>query len=125
MPNKWYVQITGEELGPLSDDDLRAMAFKRQLTPDDLVRKDASANWVPAAKVRGLFQLEAMSIAVSGTAALRTKIADAGQSAPPVAATRPGVTSASPIFVEQSEPPHSHLLPCSDCGKRISPQANS
>lgn len=56
MANNWYVKVMGEEVGPMSDSQLREMAAKRQLTADDVVRQGQSDNWVSAARVRGLFQ---------------------------------------------------------------------
>jgi TM2 domain-containing membrane protein YozV len=56
MASAWFVQVMGEQIGPLSDDQLRKMVAQRQLVPDTLVRKGASAKWVLASKVRGLFE---------------------------------------------------------------------
>jgi hypothetical protein len=42
MIGVWFAQIMGEELGPLSDDELRALAANRRLAPDDMIRKGFS-----------------------------------------------------------------------------------
>jgi hypothetical protein len=55
MANVWFVQVMGVPTGPLSDAQLREMAATRLLTPDDVVRKGVSGDWVTAGRVRGLF----------------------------------------------------------------------
>lgn len=119
MANEWFVQVMGETIGPLSDHQLREMVAKRQMTPDDMVRKGTSATWVPAARMRGLFEQAALSSRAPTTAPPR-------QPAKVLATTR-GFRQAdsAPAFVEVTEPLHSHLIACPDCGRRISQYAKS
>lgn len=55
MNSDWYVQVMGEELGPLSDRELRELARSNRITPDALIRRGESNRWVTADRVRGLF----------------------------------------------------------------------
>lgn len=55
MSEKWYYQIMGEVVGPLSADEVRAHAQNGLITPDTLVRKGAEGRWVTAHRVKGLF----------------------------------------------------------------------
>ena len=52
---KWYVLIGNEKKGPLSTEELKKMAADGTLSPEDYVWKPGLADWVPAAKVKGLF----------------------------------------------------------------------
>ncbi|MCL4206797.1 MAG: DUF4339 domain-containing protein [Pirellulaceae bacterium] len=52
----WYCAIDGQECGPFSTDQLRALAQQGQLRPSDHIRRADSDSWTPAAKVRGLFE---------------------------------------------------------------------
>jgi hypothetical protein len=50
----------GEELGPMSQQQLLAMARSGQFTRDDLVRKGADGDWVRGEVVKGLFDTRAI-----------------------------------------------------------------
>jgi hypothetical protein len=45
----------GEELGPLTKEQLAEMKQKKQIQPDDMVREEDLDRWFPAAEVPGLF----------------------------------------------------------------------
>jgi hypothetical protein len=55
MRTEWYCQIMGEEWGPMSSQELMAVARRGRLTRDDLVRSGANGTWVRAENVVGLF----------------------------------------------------------------------
>lgn len=55
MPQQWYCQIMGDEVGPLTSNQLREMALSGRLAPNDLIRKATSDRWVTAEQVKGLF----------------------------------------------------------------------
>ncbi len=55
MSEQWYCSIEGKETGPLSAQQLKAIATNGRLSPDDLVRAGISGGWVPAKRVKGLF----------------------------------------------------------------------
>jgi hypothetical protein len=56
MADDWFCEIAGRELGPLSSHQLKTMAAKGQILPNDCVRQGAGGKWVPAGQLKGLFQ---------------------------------------------------------------------
>jgi TM2 domain-containing membrane protein YozV len=119
MPNAWFVQVMGEQIGPLTDDQLRQMATNRRLTADNMIRKEPSLHWVPASRVRGLFAQDVIK---------RVSTPDL-----PVI-DRSGLSSATgannkrddsvPESVD-SRPRQPNLIACPDCQKHISINAQS
>ncbi len=55
MASEWYCRIAGQEFGPFSASQLRALAADGRLSPGDPLRQGDSGVWVPAASVKGLF----------------------------------------------------------------------
>jgi len=53
--NGFYVQLMGQETGPLSPMDLQQMVRTNQVKPETPVRQAAGGNWFPASSVPGLF----------------------------------------------------------------------
>lgn len=53
----WFCRLANslQVVGPLSDEQLRAMAREGRLRPTDTVAHDKNGPWYPAAQVRGLF----------------------------------------------------------------------
>src|SRR5438874_9718297 len=89
----WYVDRPDRPLGPLSDEELRALARAGELHPADRVSTDGHT-WQPAAAVAGLIFPEAAATrpdlsAVDPAAATATLAYGPGQ--PPLAAP-PDVT---------------------------------
>jgi hypothetical protein len=64
MADLWYYARDGKQQGPVGSEELKRLAAAGQLRPTDLVWKDGMADWLAAAKVRGLFPaaVEAVSI---------------------------------------------------------------
>jgi S1-C subfamily serine protease len=58
MSKSWYYLRDGERHGPVSSQQLRALAYARKIAPDDLVWCEGLADWTPAAKVKGLFAMQ-------------------------------------------------------------------
>jgi len=54
MPAEWYCRIAGEDFGPLTAAQMRALAAEGRLSPGDAVRQGKSGVWVPAGSVKGL-----------------------------------------------------------------------
>ena len=50
----WHYAVNGETKGPVSSRELSQLAEAGTLTPEDLVWKEGSADWVPASTVKGL-----------------------------------------------------------------------
>jgi uncharacterized protein (TIGR03067 family) len=55
MTDGWYVRRDGKEIGPISDGELRSLATRGDLSPDDLVWKKGLNEWANAGTVTGLF----------------------------------------------------------------------
>lgn len=54
MAQDWYVIAGGQQVGPISAQQMRDMAASGQLQPTDTVWKEGMPNWVPAKSVKGL-----------------------------------------------------------------------
>lgn len=52
---EWYCRLMGTEMGPYTAPQLIELAKTHRLSPEDLVRKSLVGEWVPAFRVRGLF----------------------------------------------------------------------
>jgi GYF domain 2 len=55
MATEWFCKIMGEEWGPMSQQELVAVARRGRLTRDDNVKRGDQGTWVRAEVVRGLF----------------------------------------------------------------------
>jgi len=51
----WYYAKDGQQQGPVSGAELKQLAAKGQLKPDDLVFPEGGTQWVEASTVKGLF----------------------------------------------------------------------
>lgn len=85
---EWYLKIANKELGPLSSEQLKTMAQKGQLSPEDLVRQGDRGPWTAAGRMRGL--LAAATTASDSTPPPALKAAVPLDS-PPVLAPPPGI----------------------------------
>ncbi|MFQ3650070.1 MAG: GYF domain-containing protein [Gemmataceae bacterium] len=54
MPD-WYYAKNGQQHGPISPTELKKLAAKGELTPNDLVFQEGGTKWVEASTVKGLF----------------------------------------------------------------------
>lgn len=54
MTDEWYCCVDDEVLGPLSNDEVLAMAVAGNLAPTDLVRKEIDGRWVQARRLKGI-----------------------------------------------------------------------
>ena len=83
MADEWYCRISGEESGPISAPELKVMAAKGLLSPQDAVRRGEKGTWVEAARVKGLFsQAERSSARVPAEPLSEGKPTDAAPSSP-------------------------------------------
>src|SRR5437868_6937196 len=55
MDAEWYFKKLGKELGPFTASELRHRAQEGSIRPETWVRKSADGKWVPARKIKGLF----------------------------------------------------------------------
>jgi hypothetical protein len=58
MGKQWYYYSSGERQGPVSDSELKALADRGELQPDDLVWTEGLGDWQPAKVVKGLFSVK-------------------------------------------------------------------
>lgn len=63
MPDRYFVQIMGNESGPLAPMDLRNMVTAGQVKPDTPVRADGG-QWFPAGQLPGLFSSKGWTTAL-------------------------------------------------------------
>jgi hypothetical protein len=54
MANEWHYTKNGQRFGPVSGQQLKELAAKGGIGPDDLVWKEGMPQWVPASKIKGL-----------------------------------------------------------------------
>lgn len=57
---EWYTKIAEQVVGPLSAEQLKALAAGGRLAPGDPVSKSKEGPWVPASRVKGLFEVAAI-----------------------------------------------------------------
>jgi Zn-dependent protease with chaperone function len=55
MKPEWYCQVEGLEHGPLTAEQVRDFAREGRLSRDGFVKRGLTDDWVPATKVKGLF----------------------------------------------------------------------
>lgn len=55
MSKSWYYQIMGETIGPLTSEELRGMADRREIVRETSIRKGTNGDWEPAWCVKGLY----------------------------------------------------------------------
>jgi hypothetical protein len=55
MARLWHYSKGGERLGPVPEDELKAMAADGRLSPDDMIWRAGMKNWAPARTAKGLF----------------------------------------------------------------------
>lgn len=57
---EWYYKIAEQVVGPLSSEQLKALAEGGRLAPGDPVAKSSEGPWVTASRVKGLFEVAAI-----------------------------------------------------------------
>ncbi len=62
MASEWFCRIAGAELGPLSAQQVKAMAAQGRLHPDDVLRRGSDGPWLPAGRVKGLFPADQSAV---------------------------------------------------------------
>lgn len=55
MAKKWFYVSNGQQYGPVSSSELKRLADEGKLLPSDLVWKEGAPEWIPASKIRKLF----------------------------------------------------------------------
>ena len=57
----WFYSANGGQAGPVSEVELKALAASGQLNPTDLIWRDGLADWMPASKLPGVFDVAAVT----------------------------------------------------------------
>lgn len=85
MADTWFCRIAGQEIGPLTAAQLRAMAANGRLMPSDPVRQGQGDSWLPAGAIQGLFVLKAEGVPVRSAKSppVAQPLAEKGPSVPP------------------------------------------
>lgn len=101
MTNDWAYRTGDVTHGPVSGAELKSLTRTGEVRRDDLVRRDGTSNWIPAAKVKGLFPTPPRVPAVpparrASTAASPTE-AGAPVTGEAAAGGRPGMSEATPF----------------------------
>lgn len=65
MATQWKYKHGDEELGPFTSGQLKQLAAEEKLTPEDLVWKEGLPDWVPAKRVKGLFETDTKNAAAA------------------------------------------------------------
>lgn len=53
---QWYVKSGETTYGPFVDTKLKSLADQKKISPSTVVRRGADGNWIPAGRIKGLFQ---------------------------------------------------------------------
>jgi hypothetical protein len=69
MAGEWYYTTNRQRMGPVSWDELRQLATKELLKPDDLIWTEGMTEWVKAVRQQGLFAQGAPTAAAISAAA--------------------------------------------------------
>jgi len=110
MATKWYCMINEEERGPLDSSQLVDLAKSGLITPSDWLRPDGDDTWVPAARIKGLFEAPASSAPLAGAktgAGGETEVkVKAGVGVQAEVGVQAGAKSATPslVAIETEEP---------------------
>ncbi|NUQ63023.1 MAG: DUF4339 domain-containing protein [Pirellulales bacterium] len=57
-PIEWFYAKNNQRLGPVSPAELKQLAVRGDLKPDDLVWRSGMSDWTPARRIKGLFEGE-------------------------------------------------------------------
>ena len=101
MKDQWYCGVDGQQYGPYTWDQLRAMAAEGRIVPETYVRREIDQQWLSAAQIPGLLvrKKPAKKTAVAGASASRS---DSGAFAS--VNTAPTTTVSSAATVTPSAP---------------------
>jgi len=58
MPEQWHYSKGDQRLGPVTTEELKAMAGDGRLSPDDMIWKKGMPEWAPASSAKGLFLVD-------------------------------------------------------------------
>lgn len=113
MAGEWYCKMAGVTAGPLSPQELKALANGGKLTPNDLVRHGDKGPWVPAVCVKGLLSSDGSSSEPEAYVQPEAETArrGPGKYASKSASKPAGATKSLPVAQPMDEPPAAPKVP--------------
>ncbi len=93
-PVEWFYAQGDKQQGPVSAAEVKALADSGRLKPDDLVWREGMDEWIPARRVKGLFDAEPPA----GAAATPAAAPGVAAPSPAPAAPRGAQPAAPPVF---------------------------
>jgi len=88
-PVEWFYSQEKKRFGPVSPTELKALADAGKLQPDDLVWREGMDSWVPARRVKGLFEAESQNPAATSVPGTEAAEASPTSPEPPVMLAAP------------------------------------
>ena len=83
LNDRWYCRICDTEQGPYSSAKLRGLANEGALLPNHLVRKGSAGKWVPASRIKNLFDGRTAPASQNDTYAIARDHSPPNQTTPP------------------------------------------
>ena len=109
MKNQWYCGVEGQQYGPFTWEQLRAMAAEGRIIAESFVRRDVDQQWFQAAQVPGLLPKAAGAkrngAAASGIGQAATAVRNSDSA---VMAAVGGDPSKSSTAIKRPKKPASH-----------------
>jgi hypothetical protein len=117
--------VGGKVVGPISTEELRALAETAKLSPDTPVSRSDMGRWVPARSVRGLFANLGREVSLTATDDGNVTADAAPPRAIPVvqSALRHELRANEALSADSDKARVEPLIDCADCGARISKRA--
>ena len=78
MADQWYYSQQGQQFGPMSTLQIKKLATAGELQPSDLLWKEGLESWIPANRLKGLFDAETLD-----DESLGLQTSTPGRTAPP------------------------------------------
>ena len=103
-PLEWYYAKDNAQHGPVSAVELKQLADRGQLGPGDLVWREGMGDWIPAKKVKGLFEEEGPAAPAAAAPV------EAPPKAAPVGGAPPTFERSTTAFARSRQQPARHLF---------------
>ena len=58
MADQWFYSQEGQQYGPMSTLQIKNLATAGELQPNDLLWKEGLESWIPASRLKGLFDVQ-------------------------------------------------------------------
>jgi hypothetical protein len=100
VKDQWYCGVDGQQYGPYTWDQLRAMAAEGRIVPETYVRREIDQQWLSAAQIPGLLARKKTKKPASASASHSDSGAFAGATAAPTTT----VTSAATVTPGVAKP---------------------